>query len=139
MLYEGARALAGLQARERGRLTPALNAALDEGRGIGAADYGAAMAARERAIGHFTRWTDEFDAVLAPAAAGVAPRGLETTGDPSCCTLWSLVGFPALTLPAGMLGALPVGLQLAAPQGRDDRLLSVAAWCEGELPFAGLA
>ena len=138
MLYEGARALAELQARERGRLTPALNAALDEGRTIGAADYRDAMAARERAVGYFTRWADGFDAVLAPAAPGVAPRGIETTGDPSCCTLWSLVGFPALTLPAGMLGTLPVGLQLAAPQGRDDRLLSVAAWCERELPFAGL-
>ncbi|MFO1317486.1 MAG: amidase [Burkholderiales bacterium] len=139
MLYEGARALADLQARERGRLTPALNAALDEGRTIGAADYDAAMAARERASGFFTRWADGFDAVLAPSAPAAAPHGLATTGDPSCCTLWSLVGFPALSLPAGMLGALPVGLQIAAPQGRDDRLLSVAAWCETGLPFAGLA
>lgn len=138
MLYEGARALGELQARERARLTPALNAALDEGRTIGAAAYDDAMAARERAVGYFTRWADGFDAVLAPAAPGVAPRGLGTTGDPSCCTLWSLVGFPAITLPAGMLGALPIGLQVAAPQGRDDRLLSVAAWCERELPFAGL-
>ncbi len=139
MLYEGARALADLQERERARLTPALNAALDEGRTIGAAAYADAMAARERALGYFTRWADGFDAVLSPSAPGVAPHGLATTGDPSCCTLWSLVGFPAVNLPAGMLGALPVGLQLAAPQGRDDRLLSAAAWCERELPFAGLA
>ncbi len=138
MLYEGARALGDLQARERVRLTPALNAALDEGRAIDRASYDAAMAARERAVGYFTHWLDGFDAVLAPAAPGPAPRGLATTGDPSCCTLWSFVGFPALTLPAGMQGALPIGLQLAAPQGRDDRLLAVAAWCERELPFRGL-
>jgi Asp-tRNA(Asn)/Glu-tRNA(Gln) amidotransferase A subunit family amidase len=37
-----------------------------------------------------------------------------------------------------MDGALPIGLQLAAPRGRDDRLLAVAAWCERELPFRGL-
>jgi len=33
---------------------------------------------------------------------------------------------------------LPIGLQLAAPQGRDDHLLAVAAWCEEQLPFSGL-
>ena len=32
---------------------------------------------------------------------------------------------------------LPIGLQLAAPQGRDDALLAVAAWCEARLPFRG--
>ena len=67
-----------------------------------------------------------------------APWGLATTGDPSCCTLWSLLGFPALNLPVGLVDRLPMGLQLAAPQGRDDRLLAVAAWCEARLPFRGL-
>ena len=138
MLFEGAQALAGLQARERARLTPALNAALDEGRAIAAAQYHDAMAARERAIAYFTQRLADFDAVLAPSAPAAAPRGLGTTGDPSCCTLWSLVGFPAISLPAGMHGALPIGLQLAAPRGHDDRLLAVAAWCERELPFRGL-
>ena len=83
----------------------------------------------------FTGWLDEYDAVLSPAAPSVAPRGLDTTGDPSCCSLWSLVGFPALSLPAGLVGGLPVGLQLAAPQGRDDSLLAAAAWCEARLDF----
>ena len=96
------------------------------------------MAARERAIAHFTERLADFDAVLAPAAPAAAPRGLATTGDPSCCTLWSLVGFPALNLPVGMHGTLPIGLQLAAPRGHDDRLLAVAAWCERALPFRGL-
>jgi amidase len=138
MLFEAAQALAGLQERERARLTPALNAALDEGRAIAAAQYHDAMAARERAVAYFTQRLADFDAVLAPSAPAAAPRGLGTTGDPSCCTLWSLVGFPAISLPAGMHGALPIGLQLAAPRGHDDRLLAVAAWCERALPFRGL-
>jgi len=138
MLFEAAHALADLQARERARLTPALNAALDEGRAIDALHYHEAMAARDRAIAHFTELLADFDAVLAPSAPAAAPRGLATTGDPSCCTLWSLLGFPALNLPVGMQGALPIGLQLAAPRGHDDRLLAVAAWCERELPFRGL-
>jgi Asp-tRNA(Asn)/Glu-tRNA(Gln) amidotransferase A subunit family amidase len=139
MLFEASRLLGDLQQRERARLTPAINAALDEGRAIGDDRYREALDARARAIAFFADWLDGFDAVLAPAAPGPAPKGLATTGDPSCCTLWSLVGFPALSLPAGMAGRLPMGLQLAAPQGHDDRLLSVAAWCEARLPFRALA
>jgi Asp-tRNA(Asn)/Glu-tRNA(Gln) amidotransferase A subunit family amidase len=49
-----------------------------------------------------------------------------------------LLGFPALSLPVGLAERLPMGLQLVAPQGHDDRLLAVAAWCEAQLPFRGL-
>jgi aspartyl-tRNA(Asn)/glutamyl-tRNA(Gln) amidotransferase subunit A len=38
---------------------------------------------------------------------------------------WSLVGFPAISVPCGKVGALPVGLQLVAPPGREDRLVAV--------------
>jgi Asp-tRNA(Asn)/Glu-tRNA(Gln) amidotransferase A subunit family amidase len=138
MLYEAARNMGEFQQRERARLSPAVNAALDEGRRIGRKAYETAMSERERAIAYFTRRLEEFDAVLSPSAPGPAPRGLATTGDPSCCTLWSLLGFPAVNLPAGSVGRMPVGLQLAAPQFCDDRLLSAAAWCGARLPFRGL-
>jgi len=139
MLFEAATHLAPLQDRERARLSPKLNAALDEGRRITRADYEAAMARREAGVASFTAWFDGYDAIIAPAAPGPAPEGLGSTGDPSCCTLWSLVGFPALALPIGRAGnGLPLGMQLATPAGYDDRLLSVAAWCEGCLPWKGL-
>jgi aspartyl-tRNA(Asn)/glutamyl-tRNA(Gln) amidotransferase subunit A len=38
----------------------------------------------------------------------------------------SLAGLPALSFPAGFEGNLPVGLQLLAPWGQDERLLRVA-------------
>lgn len=139
MLYEAGQHLAELQARERARLSPELNAAIDEGRGIGVADYHAALQRRIKAMAALTDWLDDFDAVLSPAAPTAAPAGLASTGDPSCCTLWSLTGFPALALPVGLSPeGLPIGMQMAAPTGADDRLLTVAAWCESKLPFRGL-
>jgi Asp-tRNA(Asn)/Glu-tRNA(Gln) amidotransferase A subunit family amidase len=138
MLFEAVRNLGDLQLRERARLSPAVNAGLDEGRAIDAVAYAAACGERERAIAFFTQWLEGFDAVLAPSAPGPAPRGLATTGDPSCCTLWSLLGFPAINLPVGLAQRMPVGLQLAAPGGRDDSLLAVAAWCGARLSFRGL-
>lgn len=138
MLREAVRLLGALQARERARFSPKLNAALDEGRSVSDSAYQIALATRERAIADFADWLDGFDAVLTPAAPGPAPWSLATTGDPSCCTLWSFTGFPAISIPVGHAQKLPIGLQLAAPQGRDDHLLAVAAWCEARLPFRGL-
>jgi amidase len=140
MLYEGSKYLGPTQDRDRARLSPKLNAALDEGRRISRADYEAALSKREAAIAFFRQWLADFDAIVTPAAPGAAPEGLASTGDPSCCTLWSLTGFPALTLPLALAAnGLPLGLQLAAPSGEDDRLLAVAAWCEPGLGFKGLA
>jgi Asp-tRNA(Asn)/Glu-tRNA(Gln) amidotransferase A subunit family amidase len=139
MMREGANALGELQRRERGRMSAELNAALDEGGAIGPVDYQTALRRREEAIASFAGWLSGFDAAISPPATGAAPEGLAATGDPACCTLWSLVGFPALALPIGRArDGLPLGMQLAAPAGADDRLLAVAAWCEAQLPFEGL-
>ncbi len=139
MLHEAAAHLSALQDRERARLSPKLNSAIDEGRAIARAEYASALDQRNEAIAFFTRWLAGFDAVIAPCAPGPAPEGLDSTGDPSCCTLWSLTGFPAIAIPVGLASSgLPIGLQLAAPPGADDRLLAVAQWCEAILPFKGL-
>ena len=139
MLFEAAQQLGGLQERERARLSPNVNAALDEGRAISAADYKVALVLRDAAIVSFTEWLGGYDAIISPPAPGPAPEGLESTGDPSCCTLWSLTGFPAVAVPIGLAAnGMPLGMQLAAPAGSDDKLLAVAAWCEARLPFKGL-
>ncbi|HET7096127.1 MAG TPA: amidase [Casimicrobiaceae bacterium] len=140
MLFEAARNLGELQARERARMSPSVNAALDEGRGISADDYKVAMVLRDAAIVSFNEWLDGFDAAISQPAPGPAPEGLGSTGDPSCCTLWSLTGYPAITLPIGLAdNGMPLGMQLATVAGADDKLLAVAAWCEARLPFKGLA
>ena len=140
MLYEAARNLEPVQKASRPRLSKVLNDALDEGRTIAAHEYQRALAARATMIALATDWIAHFDAILVPSAPTGAPTGLESTGDPSCCTLASLLGAPAITLPVGFDAArLPIGMQLFASPGNDARLLAVAGWCEGRLPFRGLA
>jgi amidase len=97
------------------------------------------MARRDEIIAALTDWLAGFDAVLTPPAPGPAPQDLTQTGDAACCSLWSLAGFPALTLPIALApNGLPLGMQLAAPALHDQRLIAVGKWCEQRLPFHGL-
>jgi len=68
-----------------------------------------------------------IDLWVAPSALGSAPAGLHSTGDPNMNLPWTTVGFPALTVPAGTVNGLPVGLQLVARFSDDELLL---AWAE---------
>ena len=139
MLHEAAVNLGPLQDRARVQLSATLNAALDDGQGITAAAYALALAGRRAMIAAATDWLSRYDALLVPSAPAGAPAGLDGTGDPSCCTLASLLGAPAITLPVARdAHGMPLGLQLVAPAGDDAHLLAVAAWCEERLPFAGL-
>ena len=67
-----------------------------------------------------------LDAWACPAATGPAPLGLRSTGDPAMNLPWTHAGMPALTLPAGRVDSMPVGLQLVARAGHDEELLALA-------------
>ncbi len=72
-----------------------------------------------------------FDVILTPATMSVAPVGLESTGSPIFCTIWTLCGTPAITLPILRgSGGMPMGVQLVAERGADARLLRTAGWLE---------
>ncbi|HQY91009.1 amidase [Caldilinea sp.] len=68
-----------------------------------------------------------IDLWVAPAAPGPAPAGLHSTGDPAMNLPWTTVGFPALTVPAGAVHGLPLGLQIVARYSDDELLLAWAA------------
>jgi Asp-tRNA(Asn)/Glu-tRNA(Gln) amidotransferase A subunit family amidase len=69
-----------------------------------------------------------IDLWVCPAANGPAPLGLDSTGDPAMALPWTHAGMPAITLPAGRAAnGLPLGLQLVASFGADERLL---AWAQ---------
>ena len=67
--------------------------------------------------------------ILTPAAPGPAPLGLESTGDPRMDAPWTALGTPSVSIPMPVSG-LPLGLQLAALQGQDARLLQTAVRLE---------
>ncbi len=121
------------------QLSAALREMIERGQRHLAVDYSRARdgtaALRLALAGLFS----QYDAVLAPATQGVAPVGLESTGSPMFCTIWTLCGVPAISLP--MLrgeDGLPLGVQLVAAKGEDANLLRIAKWLaqrvEGAVP-----
>ena len=113
----------------RDRVSPSLRAQLERGRSVTALDYQRACARIPLLNAGFDNVFERCEAIVTPAAAGTAPRGLESTGDPAFCSLWTLCGMPALNLPL-MQGenGLPLGIQLVGPRGSDARLLRTARW-----------
>jgi Asp-tRNA(Asn)/Glu-tRNA(Gln) amidotransferase A subunit family amidase len=101
---------------------------IEEGRAVTATQYLAALRDAQRyAEGMAGIFEQLADAIITPSARGVAPLGLEATGDPVFCSLWSLVGFPSLNLPLlANSDGLPIGVQLVGAPGRDERLLRTA-------------
>ena len=138
MLYEGAREHATRQANHRRVMSAVLNAAIDEGLAMSHDDYRDALVRRAALAELALDLFEDCDALASLPAPGAAPERLDITGDPSFCTLWTLLGFPAITLPTGLSdGGLPYGMQLAGSAGGDDRLLRVASWCEAVIGFNG--
>lgn len=67
-----------------------------------------------------------LDGLLTPSVLGEAPP-LATTGDPSLCRTWTLLGVPAVAVP-GLVGpsGLPLGVQVVGPHGADGWTLAAA-------------
>ena len=114
----------------RDRLSPSLRARIESGRAGRALEY---LQARAALPPLHALLADLFerrcDAILTPAAEGTAPAGLESTGEPTFCTLWTLLGLPAVSVPLLQGGnRLPIGVQLVGPRHGDGRLLRTARW-----------
>ncbi len=118
-------------------LSETLKPVLTRGRQITKAEYEDALAVKASAEVFFDNFFTEFDAIIAPSAAGEAPKFGNTTGDPIFCTLWTLAGLPCVSLPL-LVGdnELPIGVQLIGPVEKDDRLLRTARWLQLHLAQA---
>jgi len=116
-------------ARGRDRLSDVLVQMIERGQRYTGVSYSKArdgIVVLQRAL---ERLFAEYDAILTPATQGAAPKGLAATGSPMFCTIWTLCGVPALSMPVlqGEDG-MPMGAQLVGRKGHDARLLGVARW-----------
>jgi len=112
------------------RLSASLRGQIERGRKVSAVEYNDALEkipAVNRGLNEL--FDHRYDVILTPATTGTAPQGLDATGDPVFCTLWTFAGMPAVTLPL-MRGenGLPLGVQLVGRRGEDARLLRTARW-----------
>lgn len=108
-------------------MSPRMRELVERGRGITDDN-------RQRALGLASGFADFLTRLLPPgsvavqaAADDVAPLRSDGTGSPLLQGLWTAVGFPAVAVPCGMVGGLPVGVQLAAAPMQESALLT-AAW-----------
>ena len=132
---EAAAAHAPLFPAHAAEYPPKIKELIELGHAISAPVYLAAQAARRQVREAVGAIAARYDAFLLPTIGAPAPRGLGSTGDPSFCSPWSFLGMPAITLPTGVEGGLPLAVQLVAAPWSEARLLAAAAWCERVIGF----
>jgi Asp-tRNA(Asn)/Glu-tRNA(Gln) amidotransferase A subunit family amidase len=110
-------------------LSDQLREMLERGRAVGDDELRDARALAEQCRKALPAVFDDHDVLLVPSVIGEAPVGLESTGDPLFCRMWTLLGTPAVAVPGlhGPNGA-PVGVQVVAALHRDHDALTAARW-----------
>ena len=77
---------------------------------------------------------NQIDLWISPSAPGVAPNGLDSTGDPVMNLPWTHSGLPTIGMPSGKNSdGLPFGLQLTGRFGEDETLFVLASQIEAAL------
>jgi aspartyl-tRNA(Asn)/glutamyl-tRNA(Gln) amidotransferase subunit A len=102
--------------------------------------YKRAQTVRTKLIAEFNQAFAQVDFLIGPVAPTTAFKIGENVADPLKMYLVdimtvsaSLVGIPAISVPAGSSDGLPVGLQIMAPQRHDRQLLGLAKGVEALL------
>jgi len=135
MTGDGGRALAWEYDHHPERLIRYYRDNIAVGRAI--SDEGLAAAKMEADAARKTQQATLFehvDVLLTLPAPGEAPKDLGFTGDPLFNKIWTLLGWPCVTIPCGKsANGLPFGVQVVGPTGEDGRTLAAAAWFERAL------
>ncbi len=104
--------------------------------------YGQAQKVRTLVVQDFAAAFADADLLVLPTAPTTAFKLGEKTGDPltmyksDICTIpVNLAGLPAISIPAGLAGGLPVGLQLIGPAFSENLLLQAAHSAESVIGF----
>lgn len=138
---EGSALFSDLVTRFPDKTSDKLKELVKTGQAYSAHDYLLAKAKQAELRESVAARLSGFDAVLTLSAFGEAPEGLGYTGDAEYCAPWTLLGTPALSLPAGFgKTGLPLAVQVVGGYRQDLKTLKVAKWVEQALQFdPGLA
>lgn len=128
LFVEAAASQARLYPRHREHYAPGLRAQVEVGGAIAAAVDVRAQRLRRRVRALIAPLVRGVDALVLPATSDPAPDG-STIGNNLCQAPWTIVGWPAATVPSGLRAeGLPFGLQLVDTPFGEARLLSIARW-----------
>lgn len=134
MNAESARALGWELATARDQISPDLRDRLEFGLSQTEASLTHAYAVFRDTRAAFPVATEGLDVLITPAAPGQAPEGLEWTGDPAFNFIWTSLGVPCVTVPAGTgPDRMPLGLQIVGRAGEDRSTLAWAEWIAAAL------
>jgi Asp-tRNA(Asn)/Glu-tRNA(Gln) amidotransferase A subunit family amidase len=114
------------RARDASKLSQAMLDLSERAEALTLDGYRRDIAERERRRSIYQSLEAQFDACLTLAAPGAAPVGLGWTGDPAFVIPGSMLGVPAISIPALQDGGLPLGLQLLGFADADAALFSTA-------------
>lgn len=129
-LYGNAMHYGPLADRDGDKMSQSMHEQIAEGRGMTEAEYRLSIAKRDDIIAALNEIYADFDAILTLPAAGIAPKGLDYTGDPVFNSFWTMAGTPCVNLPLLEVDGMPLGVQLTGPRGADGPLLRTARWLE---------
>ena len=106
--------------------------------------YGTAQKVRTKIADDFRAAFAQFDFVVTPTSPWTAFELGAKTDDPLamylndfCTVPMPLAGIPAISIPSGLSGGLPVGFQLAGPAFSESRMLDAAYALEQAIGFDG--
>jgi Asp-tRNA(Asn)/Glu-tRNA(Gln) amidotransferase A subunit family amidase len=115
---------------------PNIKARIEKGLTIAGHEYFEAIRRRSAFQNELSASLSKVDAAILPAAPSTAPRGLESTGSAVFCVPWSIAGFPTITIPSGLdHQGLPLAIQIGCVPMAEEKLFTLAAWCEDQLSF----
>ena len=132
-------------AAERHRIDLDLIEQIEAGALVSPADVAFALRLRERIARALDRYFDRFDLLLTPTVPVTAwPRSqlgpvviggkrAGPRGHAAFTPLFNYCGVPALSVPAGLVRGLPIGLQVVAPRYEDALVLRFASVIERNL------
>src|SRR6185312_15199713 len=108
--------------RDASKISAVMLSRLDEAERMSHGDYRALLKEREAARTVWAALASDFDGAVSLAATGVAPVGLQSSGNAVFAVPSSFLGTPAVSLPLLSVGGLPVGFQAMGFVDRDAEL-----------------